>query len=86
VGGKVYFAANISKTDARLFETDGTADGTRELAPSTATNTMLTTAEMNVSNISGDVRFFGQFFVNDGTLLLPANFHGDGDEVYRFAP
>lgn len=36
-GGKAYFTAAVSSLDHRLFETDGTAEGTREVLPDDAT-------------------------------------------------
>jgi hypothetical protein len=45
-----------------------------------------TTGAVSSSSTTGTVRLWGQLFVNDGTLLLPANFHGDGDELYRMVP
>jgi ELWxxDGT repeat protein len=86
LGGKVYLAAAVANDDAHLFETDGTADGTRELSPPTATVTTQTVGEKSTSRFDGSPDIWGQLFVNDGTLLFPANFHGDGAELYRLAP
>lgn len=80
-GDKAYFPAAVSRHDFQLIVSDGTAGGTKPL---------LADGAIKVTNTLGyarderlPARSMGHLFVFGDTLLMPANFHGVGFELYR---
>ncbi len=67
MGGKVYFTANDSQGTPGLYETDGTASGTTEVAPLGSPAGNLTVAGGKLFFTEQDSSSTGQLWVSDGS-------------------
>jgi ELWxxDGT repeat protein len=72
-GGKAYFTAAVASDDFRLFETDGTAQGTQPLAPPDATVHQNTRGDGRTPLVAP--------FASGGRVLFGARFNAPGAAV-----